>query len=149
MEKSSEQIINYASLFSLFPKEKATYAGYTPSLDKYEKEGVIEKWSAKAISNLLAMSVSDQKEALDERQNSQQYIRILFDIISNVHSDEKLITFALLYVDGMLEENRSRIDNFVAIQKSFNPERKKDLIKILLDFLISNSDSKNYNRNTA
>jgi len=149
MEKTSEQIINYASLFSLFPKEKATYSGYKPSLEKYENDGVLEKESATAISNLLGMSISDQKEALDERQNSQQYIRILFEIINKVHGDEKLITFALLYIDGMLEENRNRIDNFIAIQNSFNPQRKKDLIGILLNFLISNNDAKNYNRNTA
>lgn len=149
MEKSSEQIINYASLFSLFPKEKATYIGYKPSLEKYEHDKTLEKDSAKAISNLLAMSISDQKEALDERQNSQQYIRILFDIIEKVHGDEKLITFALLYIDGMLEENKNRIDNFISIQNSFNAQRKKDLISILLNFLISNNDAKNYNRNTA
>jgi V-type H+-transporting ATPase subunit H len=147
--KSSEQIINYASLFSLFPKEKATYSSYRPTLDKYEQDGVLEKNSAKVISDLLAMSIDSQKEALDERQNSQQYIRILFEIINKVHGDEKLITFALLYIDGMLEENRNRIENFIAIQKSFNPNTKKDLIGILLNFLISNNDPKNYNRNTA
>lgn len=149
MEKSSEQIINYASLFTLFPKEKATYVDYKPSLKKYEDDQVLEAGSAAAISGLLAMSISDQKEALNERQNSQQYIRILFEIIDKVHGDEKLITFALLYIEGMLEENRTRIENFISIQNSFNEKRKKDLIGILLNFYISNTDAKNYNRNTA
>lgn len=149
MEKSSEQIINYASLFSLFPKEKSTYASYVPSLDKYEKDGVLEPGSAEKISQLLALSISSQKEALDERQNSEDYIKILFEIINKVHGDEKLITFALLYIDGMLEENRNRIENFIAIQNSFKAKRKKDLIGILLNFLISNNDPKPYNRNTA
>lgn len=149
MEKSSEQIINYASLFSLFPKEKAAYVGYTPSLQKYENDGTLSQGSSKTISRLLAKPIHEQKEDLDERQTSENIIKTLFEVVKNVHGDEKLITWALLYIDGMLEENRNRIDNIVAIQNSFNQARKLDCIGILLNFLISNNDSKNYNRNTA
>ena len=141
MDNTSEQIINYASLFSLFPKEKATYATYKPSLEKYEKDGVISAGSAQAINSLLSMSIENQKEALDDQTSSRNYIRILFDIINKVHGDEKLITFALLYIDGMLEENRNRITNFT--------NADIDGISILLNFLISNNDPKSYNRNTA
>lgn len=149
MERNSEQIINYASLFSLFPKEKAAYIGYTPSLDKYESDGVLAKGSSKEMTRLLGSSISDQKEVLDDRKSAEPIIKILFGIINKIHGDEKLITWALLYIDGMLEENRERIENIVAIQNSFKESRKLDCISILHNFLISNNDSKNYNRNTA
>lgn len=149
MEKSSEQIINYASLFSLFPKEKATYNGYVPSVQKYENDGTLSQGSAKTLSKLMAKNFHDQKDDLDDKAISEQYIKTLFEIVKNVHGDEKLITWSLLYIDGMLEENRNRIHNLVAIQNSYNAGRKMDLIGILLNFLISNNDSKTYNRNTA
>lgn len=149
MEKSSEQIINYASLFSMFPKEKATYVDYTPSLQKYENDGALSKGAASTISMLLSLPVDEQKEKLDDKHSSEQFIRTLFEIINKIHGDEKLITWALLYIDGMLEENRNRITNIAAIQNSFKEARKMDCISILLNFLISNNDSKNYNRNAA
>ena len=149
MESSSEQIIYYASVFSLFPKEKATYVGYKPSLEKYESDGALAKGSNFTISKLLALSIQDQKEQLDDRQDSQPYIKVLFEIVKNVHGDEKLISWALLYLEGMLEENRNRIENLVAIQNSFNQARKMDLIGILLNFLISNSESKSHNRSST
>lgn len=149
MEKTSEQMINYASLFSLFPKEKATYNGYVPSLQKYENDGTVSPGASFTLSKLLALSINDQKKQLDDRQNSEPYIKTLFEVVKNVHADEKLITWSLLYIDGMIEENRTRIRNVVAIQNSFNSGRKMDCIGILLNFLISNNDSKTYNRNTA
>jgi V-type H+-transporting ATPase subunit H len=133
----------------MFPKEKATYHGYKPSLEKFEGDGTLTNGSASTINKLLSMPIAEQKEQLDDRQNSQQYIRVLFEVVKNVHGDEKLITWALLYLDGLIEENRNRIENLVAIQNSFNPARKLDCIGILLNFLISNSDNKPYNRNTA
>lgn len=149
MEKNSEQILSYASLFTLFPKEKAAYKGYKPSLEKYEGDGVVSQGSSFILNRLMAMTPTEQKETLDDRQNSQGYIRVLFEIVKSVHGDEKLLSWALLYIDGMVEENRNRVDNIVAIQNSFNPQRKMDCVGVLLNFLISNNDSKNHNRNTA
>lgn len=149
MEKSSEQIIFYSSLFSLFPKEKPTYSGYKPPVEKFDRDESFSEGAGKTLGKLLSMSIDEQKQALDDRQESEQYIKVLFEIVKNIHGDEKLITFALLYIDGMLEENRNRIENFVAIQNSFNPQRKMDLIGILMNFLISNNEKKPYNRNTA
>ena len=45
------------------------------------------------------------------------------------------MSFALLFLDGCLEEDRNRIDNLIAIQKSHKKERQMDLIDILNKFL--------------
>ena len=60
----------------------------------------------------------------------------MFEIIKGIRGNEQLVTFSLLYLDGMLEENRSRIENLVAIQKSHNKDKHMDLIGILVDFFI-------------
>ena len=144
-----EKIIYYASLFSLNPKEKKTYKDYVPSLQKFENDGELSKGAASNISMLLSLPIDEQKEKLDDNISSLQFIRTLFEVISKLRGQEMLITWALLYIDGMLEENRNRIKNIAAIQKSFKEERKMDCIHILQSFLISNTDSKNYNRNSA
>lgn len=149
MERNSEQIINYASLFNLYPKERFTYQGYVPNLDLYSREKMISNVGASSISKLLTLPINEQKEELDDKSTAETYIKVLFDIIQKVHGDEKLITWALLFLDGMLEENRNRIENIIYLQKSYNAARKMDCIGIMLNFLISNNDSKNNNRNTA
>jgi V-type H+-transporting ATPase subunit H len=149
MERNSEHIINYASLFNLFPKERLTYQGYTPNLDTYARDGMISHEGVTSLYKLLSMPIGEQKEELDGKSTAEPYIKILFEIVKKVHGDEKLITWALLFIDGMLEENRNRIDNIIYVQNSYKPARKMDCIGIMLNFLISNSDSKNYNRNSA
>lgn len=42
---------------------------------------------------------------------------------------------ALLLIDGILEDNRSRIQYLVNIQRSHKKEKKEDLIAVLNSFL--------------
>jgi hypothetical protein len=55
--------------------------------------------------------------------------------------DQKLITFALLLIDGILEDNRSRIQYLVNIQRSHKKEKREDLIGLLNSFLWQNNKS--------
>lgn len=59
--------------------------------------------------------------------------------MKRVKGDTKLVTFALLLIDGMLEEKRSRIENLVAIQRSKKKDKAEDLIGVLNSFLWSNN----------
>jgi len=40
---------------------------------------------------------------------------LFFEIVKRVKGDDKLVTFALLLIDGLLEEKRSRIEFLVGI----------------------------------
>jgi len=64
---------------------------------------------------------------------------LFFEIIRIVNSDDKLVTYALLLIDGILEERRSRIEYLVDIQKSSNKKRFIDLIGILNTFLFTHN----------
>jgi hypothetical protein len=56
-----------------------------------------------------------------------------------VKGDPKIVTLALLLIDGILEDNRSRIQYLTGIQKSHKKEKKEDLIGILNSFLYQNN----------
>ena len=74
-----------------------------------------------------------------QRTKSEELFRLLFTIVQNVKGDAKLVTFALVMIDGILEERRSRIKTLVAIQKAHKKDRKLDIVGILLSFLIQNN----------
>jgi hypothetical protein len=61
--------------------------------------------------------------------------------VKKVRGDAKLVTFALLLIDGILEEKRSRIEYLVSIQRSHKKEKKEDLIGVLNSFLWTNKQS--------
>ncbi len=60
------------------------------------------------------MDTEAQKVALSDKNESETYIKILFEIVNKVR-DRELVAFALLYLDGMIEEDRGRVENFVAV----------------------------------
>lgn len=68
------------------------------------------------------MDTEQQKTVLSDKKESEAYFKILFEIVAKVR-DRDLVSFALLFLDGCLEEDRNRIDNLVAIQKSHKKER--------------------------
>jgi hypothetical protein len=73
---------------------------------------------------------------LDDKTSSEPIIRVLVKTIENVKEDDKLVAYSLHYLNGCIEENRKRIENFVGIQKSRRADRKLDIIGVLLNFLI-------------
>lgn len=74
---------------------------------------------------------------------------MFFDIIKKVKSDSKIVTFALLLIDGILEDNRARIQHLVSIQRAHRKEKQEDLIGLLNSFLIQNKESSNDQRDLA
>jgi hypothetical protein len=76
---------------------------------------------------------------LIQNEKAEEYIRLFFEIVRIVNSDDKLVTYALLLIDGILEERRSRIEYLINIQSSFNKKRFIDLIGILNSFLFTHN----------
>ena len=70
-----------------------------------------------------------------QKEKAEEYIKLFFQIVKKVKGDAKLITYALLLIDGILEEKRSRIQILVNIQQSKNKNRQEDLIAVLLSFI--------------
>lgn len=56
---------------------------------------------------------------------------------------------ALLLIDGILEDKRSRIQALVNIQRSHKKEKKEDLIAVLNSFLHQNNAKTNDQRDLA
>ena len=79
---------------------------------------------------------------LTKSEKAEEYIRLFFEIVRIVNSDDKLVTYALLLIDGILEERRSRIEYLINIQSSFNKKRFIDLISILNSFLFTHNKPK-------
>ena len=50
-----------------------------------------------------------------QKEKAEEYIKLFFQIVKKVKGDAKLITYALLLIDGILEEKRSRIQILVNI----------------------------------
>ena len=74
---------------------------------------------------------------------------MFFEIVKRVNSDDKLVTFALLMIDGILEERRSRIEYLIDIQGSSNKKKKEDLIGTLISFLFKNGGPVTVQRDLA
>jgi hypothetical protein len=57
-------------------------------------------------------------------------------VIANVKSDNELIGYSLAHLDGILEDSRTRIQHFIAVQNDF--KKPENLIEILNSFLYRN-----------
>jgi hypothetical protein len=55
------------------------------------------------------MNDEEQRQALEVKDKAEDTIRLFFEIVKKVQGDAKLVTFALLMIDGILEEKRSRV----------------------------------------
>jgi len=60
---------------------------------------------------------------------------LFFEIVKKVKGEPKLVTFALMLIDGILEDSRTRIQYLVGIQRSHKRDKKEDLIGLLNSFL--------------
>ncbi len=93
------------------------------------------------FQEFMKMSDEQQRDAISSKDRAEEYIRMFFEIVKKVKGDSKLVTFALLLIDGMLEEKRSRIEYLVSIQRSHKKDKREDLIGVLNSFLWSNTSS--------
>ena len=64
---------------------------------------------------------------------------MFFEIVKKVKGEPKLVTFALMLIDGILEDSRGRIQYLVGIQRSHKKDKKEDLIGLLNSFLWQNN----------
>ena len=67
------------------------------------------------FQDFLGLNDEAQRLFLNDKQKCQDLIRLLFEIVQKIKGDNKLVTLALLLIDGILEDNRSRITHFIAI----------------------------------
>lgn len=84
------------------------------------------------------MSNEDQRAFLDSTENNlkvEQLMRTLICVIAQVSSDTELVRFCLALVNGIIEDSRVRIKFLKSMQKSFNKERKLNVIQCLNQFL--------------
>ena len=84
-----------------------------------------------------------------QKNNAEEHLRLFFEIIKRVKSEPKLVTYALLLIDGILEDNRSRIQYLVNIQRSHKKEKREDLVNVLISFLYQNNQPDNDQRDLA
>ena len=54
-------------------------------------------------------------EYLDQNQNCEQLLRVLFSIVDKIYSDEGLAKYALALINGIIEDRRTRIKRLVSI----------------------------------
>ena len=74
---------------------------------------------------------------------------MFFEIVKKVKGDAKLVTFALMLIDGILEDNRARIEYLVSIQRSHKKDKREDLIGVLNSFLWQNNSKETEQRDLA
>lgn len=94
--------------------------------------------TATKFTEFFKLSDADQRIELSNKDKAEDYIRMFFEIVKKVGGDNNLVTYALLLIDGLLEEKRTRIEHLIAIQASQRKDKALDLIGILNSFLWSN-----------
>ena len=114
---------------------------YRPRFERHENNDQLPSGSGSQLNELIFNTpVVEQFSRFDNLADCEATIQCLFKIIESVHSDEKMVTFALLYIDGILEEDRTRVEQLVKIQVSAKPSRRMDLVGILLKYLLPKTD---------
>ena len=66
----------------------------------------------------------------------KKLLRGFFDIISKVQSDKYLVFYCLVQLDGILEDDRERVAQFVSLREDY--KEPVDVIKILNQFIHQN-----------
>ena len=65
--------------------------------------------TSQKFAEFIRMSDEEQRNALEVKEKAEDYLRLFFEIVKKVSGKPKLLTYALLMIDGILEEKRSRI----------------------------------------
>ena len=115
----------------------------------YIENGFISVGSGAKLQQFLNMNERDQRDYLNNKTNAEDLIYTLFSIVEKIKGHKDLTTYVLCLLNGIIEDKRTRVRNFVAIQKSKNEDKQKDLIGILNSFIIQNSEKDNAQRDLA
>jgi hypothetical protein len=85
---------------------------------KYMGAGLLENDSLMKLQGFLNYGDNDQREFLDKKENLKQLLRVLFKIVEKTKVNTEMLEFALLLINGIFEDKRSRIRELVAMQKT-------------------------------
>ncbi len=80
--------------------------------------GLLENDSLMKLQGFLNYGDNDQREFLDKKENLKQLLRVLFKIVEKTKVNTEMLEFALLLINGIFEDKRSRIRELVAMQKT-------------------------------
>ena len=109
----------YASLFSYEPRERINMNSYKVNYEvigQFEGSRSLPNGASNTIRTFEDLDENNQRtEYLDQNQNCEQLIRVLFSIVDKINSDEGLLRYALALINGIIEDRRTRIKRFVAI----------------------------------
>eukprot|EP00824_Muranothrix_gubernata_P020504 TRINITY_DN40968_c0_g1_i1.p1 TRINITY_DN40968_c0_g1~~TRINITY_DN40968_c0_g1_i1.p1 ORF type:complete len:464 (+),score=85.51 TRINITY_DN40968_c0_g1_i1:170-1393(+) len=83
----------------------------------------------------LKMNADNQRVQLKE--NGETYIKAFLHVIEKVQTDPKIVKYFALLLEGIVQDDTSKIQIFAKMQKNF--KNKTDVIGILLHFLISSA----------
>ena len=85
-------------------------------INQFQTSKVLPEGSVTAIKEFEETDEQGQRtNFLDQNQNCEQILRILFAIVDKVNSDEGILRYALALINGIIEDRRTRIKRFVAI----------------------------------
>jgi len=147
-----DSVLMYASVFTYNKQLRLDVLNTNINWDQvasYEQNGFINKGAGQNLSAFIGFNEKQQREFLGNKQKAEELFCTLFSIIEKIKGQKELTTYALCLINGIIEDKRTRIRNLVAIQKSKNEEKQKDLIGILNSFIIQNSEKENIQRDLA
>lgn len=114
---------------------------YNMRIQRLEQQQVISAGTAKSVGEFLEANETEQRETFDQSIKKKLAKAVLFgffDIIANVKSDPGLVFYCLVQLDGILEDDRGRVEHFVALGKDY--KAPQPVIKILNQYIHQNTD---------
>lgn len=110
-------------------------------IQRLEQQQMISAGTAKNVGEFLEAGEAEQREIFDhssKKKVAKQVLFGFFDIINNVKSDPNLVFYSLVQLDGILEDDRQRVEHFIALGKDYKAPQQ--VIKILTKYIFQNSE---------
>mmetsp|Transcript_19642 Transcript_19642/g.30293 ORF Transcript_19642/g.30293 Transcript_19642/m.30293 type:complete len:384 (+) Transcript_19642:2-1153(+) len=157
--KHQDSILMYCSYFTYGKDASMTRRTFCESfkvseiagkLQQLESSKFLSQGSAATLTEFLNANDSQQRHLFDEPSNKKKAkatIRGFFEIVKSVKSDNNLIAYALAHLDGILEDNRARVQHYIAIMNEFKDS--ENVIAILNSFIHQNNIQDTIQRDIA
>ena len=101
----------------------------------FQNQGKIPENAVITLTVFIKANEVDQRaKYLEVKKEIDSLLRTLFGILDKIRGDNNLSYYVLALINGILEDKRSRVKNFIALQKSTT--KKLDIIGILYNFLV-------------
>lgn len=141
-EQIPDSVLMYACIFTYEKQSVRTqilnYQPNTSVIENLETSNQLPPNSANTVRSFIQMGHDQQREFLDSRaeaENVMHLMRTLLQIVSKISSEPELVRWALALINGIIEDRRDRIKFMAQLQKSSNPNKKLDCIRILNSYL--------------